>query len=143
MKMEWMPNACVCCLLLWNAVWDWRKREICLCSLGLFALSGIGLQMVCPWGAPEQIPGGMIVGGGMILLSLLSKGAIGTGDGLLLCVTGIYLGFYRNLELILGALFLCFVVTAVLWICGNVHRKTEIPFVPFLFAACLIEVILW
>lgn len=77
--------------------------------------------------------GGSFVGGGVVLLSILTRGKIGMGDGIILCATGIGLGLWVNLELFAYALFLAAIVSIVLLVLRLVNRKHSIPFVPFLF----------
>ena len=64
-----------------------------------------------------------------------SRGAIGRGDGYLLCVAGVYLGIAGTLSLLSGALFLCAIWSLLLLAIKKAGKKTEIPFVPFLLAA--------
>ena len=63
------------------------------------------------------------------------KPVISIGDGLLLIVTGIYLGLEENLKLFLCGLFLCGLWALGLVLLRKKSRKDSIPFVPFLLAA--------
>ena len=63
------------------------------------------------------------------------------GDGLILSVTGLGLGFWNNLELFALALFAAALVSIVLLITRLANRKTSIPFVPFLFLGYLLHLI--
>jgi leader peptidase (prepilin peptidase)/N-methyltransferase len=81
--------------------------------------------------------GGCAVGATVIIISLGTKGKIGLGDGILLCATGLGLGFWGNLELFAIALMLAAIVSIVLLILRLADRKKSIPFVPFLFAGYL------
>src|SRR5690349_4942477 len=49
---------------------------------------------------------GSAVGISVVLISLATKGKIGMGDGILLCITGLGLGFWGNLELFAIALLM-------------------------------------
>lgn len=69
----------------------------------------------------------------MIVISKITGGKIGMGDGILLCITGMGLGFWGNLELFGIALFFAAVVSILLLIFRLADRKKSIPFVPFLF----------
>ena len=82
--------------------------------------------------------GGLSIGLAIVLLSKLTAGKIGMGDGILLCITGIGLGFWSNLELFGIALFLAAILSIVLLMLKMVDRKKSIPFVPFLFAGYII-----
>jgi leader peptidase (prepilin peptidase)/N-methyltransferase len=76
--------------------------------------------------------GGVAVGGVVIVISLATGGKIGLGDGLLLCITGIGLGFWNNLELFALALLFAAILSIILMIFRLADRKKSIPFVPFL-----------
>lgn len=78
--------------------------------------------------------GGVAVGAVVILISLATRGKIGFGDGLLLCATGLGLGFWGNLELFSIALLLAAIISILLLIFRLADRKKAIPFVPFLFS---------
>ena len=47
-------------------------------------------------GQGESLAGGVSIGAVMLVFSWATRGGIGWGDGLLLCVTGVYLGFLEN-----------------------------------------------
>ena len=71
---------------------------------------------------------------GILLLSLstATEEAMGKGDGCFFLVAGIFLGFWKNMLLLSGGLFLCFPAAVYLMIKGRKARNTEsIPFLPF------------
>lgn len=87
---------------------------------------------------------GIILGIGVVLLSRITKGKIGFGDGLVLCVTGLGLGFWGNLELFALALAIAAAFSIVLLIFRRVSRKHSIPFIPFLFISYLfLQIPVW
>jgi leader peptidase (prepilin peptidase)/N-methyltransferase len=73
----------------------------------------------------------------VIFISRITGGKIGMGDGLLLCVTGLGLGFWGNMELFAYALFAAAAVSVILLILRLADRKKSIPFVPFLLLSYL------
>ncbi len=83
-----------------------------------------------------------VVGAAVIILSLVSGGIIGIGDGLVLCVAGIYIGGINTMRLLLTGLFLSSLYALVLLFMHRKRRKDTIPFIPFLLAAYLILLIL-
>lgn len=89
-----------------------------------------------------QHVGGIAVGAAVIILSLVSGGIIGIGDGLVLCVAGIYIGGINTMRLLLTGLFLSSLYALVLLFMHRKRRKDTIPFIPFLLAAYLILLIL-
>lgn len=84
---------------------------------------------------------GTLVGAGVILISKATGGKIGMGDGLLLCITGMGLGLWGNLELFVLSLFAAAIVSILLLIARLANRKTSIPFVPFLFLGYILQII--
>ena len=86
--------------------------------------------------------GGSLIGFIIMGISILTKGGIGLGDGGLLCVMGLYVGFYKNLEIFLLALLMASICGIVLLLIKKADRKTELPFVPFLTIAYIIVVTL-
>ncbi len=128
-------------LLLITALQDIRSKKI---SLWIIAAGAI---IVCA-GAPfsQSIPIidrvlGTLVGIGIMITSRATGGRIGMGDGYLLCVTGISLGFWGNMELFAIALFAAAIVAILLLTLRLADRKKSIPFVPFLFISYLIHLI--
>ncbi len=85
--------------------------------------------------------GGFLIGISVIVIGIATKGKIGLGDGLLLCVTGIGLGFWGNLELFAIALFLAAILSIILLVSRLADRKKSIPFVPFLLVSFIILII--
>ena len=61
--------------------------------------------------------------------------SIGYGDGCLFVMTGLFLGFWENLVLLLLASVLAGIGAAVLLFFRKKKKKERIPFVPFVFTA--------
>jgi len=125
-------------LLLFCSVQDLWRKKIYIWILG----AGAALILICLPFCENLIlmsrVGGLIVGLTVILISKITAGKIGMGDGILLCVTGLGLGFWANMELFGIALSLAAVLSIVLLILRLVDRKKSIPFIPFLFVGYLI-----
>jgi leader peptidase (prepilin peptidase)/N-methyltransferase len=109
--------------------------------LGVVGVGAILVTVCIPFCNVINLPdrmGGLAVGVGVVLISLYTRGMIGMGDGLLLCVTGIALGFWGNVELFAIALFIAATLSVVLLIFRVVDRKKSLPFVPFLLCGYVI-----
>lgn len=116
-----------------SAVIDMKYKEVSVKVLLFFGSVGVLFFMIGrPVSWQEEI-GGVLIGAVILLLYKVTRGEIGSGDGYLLMVTGLFLGLSRNVELLLGGLLLAAVWSAVLLALKKVSRKHEIPFVPFLF----------
>lgn len=69
-----------------------------------------------------------------LLISRLSREALGLGDGLFLLIAGLYLQMRSMLLLLLSGILVGFLVSAVLLIHGHIHgrnmRKVSFPWIP-------------
>lgn len=116
-------------------IMDWKKQRVSwklsLVFGGLGALAWIFFPAF-DW---VLLAGGILVGICLLGVSKITGEALGYGDGVAVAVTGSYLGFWENVELLFGALLLAALISAVLLLTGRAGRKTRLPFVPFLFTA--------
>ncbi len=129
-------------LLVWNSWLDLRRHEISLPGLGIFGAAGLLANLLLKYQTGMELAAGIGVGIFVLAAAAVTKGAVGFGDGLLLCVTGIYLGGTDNLRLLMGGLILCALVLGAGLLLGKARWKQQFPFVPFL---CLAQIgrILW
>ena len=67
----------------------------------------------------------------MYAVSRISRGQVGTGDALVYFVTGLALGFMRNVELLMISLFLASVVALLLVVVRRVGKHYALRFIPF------------
>ncbi|NLJ96677.1 MAG: hypothetical protein GX321_05950 [Clostridiales bacterium] len=81
------------------------------------------------------------LGTGLLIISKVTGGKIGIGDGLVICVTGIGFGFWTNMELFALALLLAALFSIGLLVFKLADKKKSIPFLPFLFLSYLIKCI--
>lgn len=81
------------------------------------------------------------LGIGLLIISKATGGKIGMGDGLVVCITGIGLGFWSNFELFALALILAAIFSIGLLVFRLADRKKSIPFLPFMFLSYLIQYI--
>ena len=124
-------------VLLICGLQDIRNKKVHLWVIILGALLvGVGIPFCNTFSILDRL-GGVAVGAVVIIISALTSGKIGMGDGLLLCVTGLSMGFWGNLELFALALFLAAVLSIVLLVFRLADRKKCIPFVPFLLFSYL------
>lgn len=119
-------------LLVFSAVQDIIKKKIWLWVIILGAvLIGICIPFNHNVTLLDRL-GGLLIGLSVVLLSKVTRGKIGMGDGLILCVTGLGLGFWGNMELLFAALFAAALISIFLLAFRLADRKKSIPFVPFL-----------
>lgn len=85
--------------------------------------------------------GGMAVGFALLVISKLTQGQIGEGDGITFLITGFSLGFGDNFLLLLEALLLSFAWSLVLMFMKKINLKTSLPFLPFVLTAFIIRMV--
>lgn len=76
--------------------------------------------------ALADIGAAMAVGGFLLLLSVAARKAVGQGDGWFFVVSGIYLGFWRNLALLWGSLLLCLLTGGVMLAAGLIDKDKAV-----------------
>jgi len=81
--------------------------------------------------------GGIMIGGIIILISYITGGQIGMGDGFILATIGLSYGFLMNLSLLIYGLILSSMVSVILLTFKKAKKKSTIPFIPFLLAGYL------
>ncbi len=135
---EWIIRIVLGILLLFCGVQDLLYKRIYLWMIGVAAAAVIACLPFCERLSIAERMGGCALGLGVILLSKATGGKIGLGDGILLCVTGLGLGFWTNTELFGIALSLAAAVSVVLLLLRRADRKKSIPFVPFLLTGYVI-----
>lgn len=117
------------------AVTDIQKKKICINLVLTFGIIGVVLHMIWREQSIQSLLLGMAIGVSLLIFSVISGGKVGAGDGMILMVTGVYLGIRQNAELFLTGLVFCSMWAMYLMVFKRKSRKTEIPFVPFLLAA--------
>lgn len=103
------------------------------------------LMILSPFAVELSLPERCLgFGMGLVFLafSVLSGGRIGTGDGILLCVTGFALGLWDNLLLAFYGLAAAAVFCMFLLALGKATGKSRIPLVPFLCVGFLQMILL-
>ncbi|ROR23669.1 leader peptidase (prepilin peptidase)/N-methyltransferase [Mobilisporobacter senegalensis] len=120
-------------ILVISSIKDIKRRRISMSII----VPGIIILLIClPFRNNISIVNGLfgtIVGISMIGIGRLSRWQIGMGDGIVLILTGIGLGFWENAFLFLYALLLIFLFSVILLFLKKITKKTTLPFIPFIF----------
>ncbi len=117
-------------LLIANTIWDIRKREILLLPTFLVLAGGL------IWNGAAAEEGllfrglAILPGVILILLSIVTDGKIGFGDGLCVCAAGSWCGA----EYMLVTLFFALLLVPTAAVLMHLRKKPvrELPFLPFL-----------
>lgn len=133
-----MAEKCVLLLMLTCFTrFDLKTGFIPARWLGIAGIVGVCIRLWKGGFSGENLPAGVSVGIFLLLISFLSKGAVGSADGWMLCISGLLLDFQENLFLLMGACVLASVYAVALLALKRGKRQTEFPFFPFLLAAYL------
>lgn len=132
--------------LLITAMQDLKRKSVRLWVYILFALGAAGALIYLWASGQEVIWTDRILGAGLGLImlggSIAGRGSVGLGDGAFFLISGLMLGFWDNLALLLyGSLccgLYCLVLLAVnLLLCHRNIRKRTVPFLPFLIPVAI------
>lgn len=118
-----------------HSIEDIKDQKITISFTLFFGIVGILLHLIFRQESIYSMLLGMGSGAVILLLSYLTGGKIGCGDGILFMLTGLYLGMEKNLLLMMISFILAGIwglLLVTLW-----HRKKDerIPFVPFLLVS--------
>ena len=130
--MELIRICLVGVFLLWEGICDLRKKKISVKCAVVFGIIGLFLDFFELKECWPSLLGGLLIGIVILVLSKITDEKIGYGDGYVLTVTGILLGFRWNLTLLFMSLWLAAIVSVVLLFLKKAKKKTELPFVSFM-----------
>lgn len=120
-------------LFLGCSAWtDWKKHEISMILTGIYASTGL-LYGFMSGREIQDILIPAVIGAIFLLASVITGGALGMGDGWVMLALGCMTDTTVYLRTLGSGLFLSAVVSALLLTVFHRSRKTEIPFIPFLF----------
>lgn len=114
---------------------------ICRCSLVLCILLGQRGEAAEVWIQVLGLAAAAAVGIFLMFLSRITNEGIGAGDGWFFLVSGVYLGFWKNLLFFTGTLLCALPVCLALWLKamaeGQDGRTKRIPLLPFALPAAM------
>lgn len=111
---------------------DAKTKKIPVLYAVIGAAAGVALKIFEGNLDILQTAGGFLVGVILYLLSIISKQAIGSGDGMVLAVTGIVLGFMGNIILLFSSLLAAGLYSGLMLALKKIKKKSSIPFIPFM-----------
>lgn len=130
------------------AVQDIRKKQVKMWIYFIFSITAVCLAVyrlnqerdwwirAADYGA-GMLPGVILLWGGRV-----SGGEIGNGDGFLFLISGLFLGFWKNMVLLCYGTFFCGIFCLIYFVWGKLKskkdvRKQTVPFIPFLAVPAL------
>lgn len=121
-------------------IYDLLYKKVPIWAVIIFGVSVWGYRVYAGAGIGELLAG-LVPGAVLLLTAFCTKESIGYGDGMVLCVLGIFLGLRYSLAVFGMALVFAALSAAVLLVLKKAGRKTELPFLPCLFAGYLLSMI--
>lgn len=124
--------------LIISAGIDIKRKEVSIVLTGIFAAAAVIWNLI-----HQEIPiiiwvCGIIPGFLLLAASWATRGAVGSGDGFVIGICGLFLGIWTNMELLLISLFLSALYSMVLIVVKKVKRNHTIAFVPFVLIGYII-----
>lgn len=138
---SWLGSTVLLGVLAITAYRDYKEKCIYLYLPIVAGVIGMLLHIFFWEHEMTDILLGAGIGGCVMLLARISKESIGIGDGIMLMVSGIYLGFWENMQLFFSALLLVGVTALFLIVIKKKRRDYRVPFLPFLLVAYLFQLI--
>lgn len=141
-KIKWLL---LTAFLIWNSITDIKYRKISVISMLVFGIVGVAI------GVTEIMAGqsffqmlkyillGSVPGLVMCILSLLSRGSLGMGDGVLILILGIYTGIRKMSAVLIWAFLLASVWAIGMLVIKKKNRCDSFPFVPFITIGFLVN----
>ena len=120
-----------------SAFQDYRNRKINIYFLLTGGIIGLLFHLYSMELSIIEILLGMGIGMMILFFGLWSGGSVGRADGMILVVSGIFLGFEKNVEVFVMGLFLAGITSLFLSVIRRKGRTYRIPFAPFLLAGYL------
>ena len=125
-----------------SAYQDYRKRKINVYFLLTGGIIGLLFHLYSMEFGIIEILFGMGIGIMILLCGFLLGGGVGLADGVILIVSGIFLGFEKNMEVFVAGLFLSGITSLFLSVIKRKGRTYRIPFAPFLLVGYLFVMVM-
>lgn len=129
----------LCILLALLSLEDVRKKKIHLCPIPVFLLWQLGFLVFKERNLWVECLCGLAVGLVFCIASTLSKGVIGMGDGLVICLLGFYIGSRKVLVVLTIAFFLSG-LAAMVYIVLKKGKTARLPLIPYIYVGYVLLV---
>ncbi len=130
-------------LLVLIAIYDFLLLEVPVTLIGMMIM--VSLTVAFQGDVISNIKA-LVIGLGIIaimsLVSRLTSGAMGLGDGLVIGGVALLMGWQHGLYVLIVGLLLAAVTGVFLIIIGSKNRRSQLPFVPFIALAHVSAVVI-
>lgn len=123
--------------LLYFAWQDYRTRYISVAAAMIVGGIGIVVRLLAAadFMTIFEIITSMLIGMGLIIMSVIWRDGVGIGDGILFFVSGCYLNIFENMRLFLRTIFLMGGFVVLCLIIKKIRKNVQIPMAPFMLMA--------
>ena len=125
-------------ILMIESYYDLKYQRIPVRLLCLSGLAAVVYSAILQREVYVSCIMGACVGAFLLLLGKITKEGIGYGDGITFMLSGMLLGFRKNVLLLCVSLLLSAVFSIVLLVVKKGNRKTTFPFIPCVLIADVI-----
>lgn len=122
---------------------DLRSQQLPRWIMFVVWVAILFIKIVFEKATVQYIVGGMAIGGGLLLISRVTREAIGYGDGILVLIIGTVSGILKTLLVLFYGLLLGCMFCSILLCFHKIKKKDTIPFAPFLLVAYLGVLVGW
>ena len=123
------------------SAYDMKEKKVKVAAVAFLGMAVVVYRLYIGAGAAELFSG-LVPGILLLVVSFVTRGSIGEGDGLVLCVLGLFCGVKQTVAILGMAFFLCAALSVLLLLCRRVNKKTELPFLPCLCSGYVLY-LLW
>lgn len=141
-RMDVIETGVLMGVLFISSIEDIRRRRVNLILLIVSGIVAVFFHMCWNSHSLMDMLEGALVGVVLLICSKLTKGRIGVGDGLMLVVTGLFLGWQKNAALFFLGTMMAGLYSLLLFSLKRKRKDDEIAFIPFLSIGYLIVCIL-
>ncbi len=136
-QKDYIMAGTVCIWLLLCSWQDIRKKKIPVILIGIGCLAILTGSFLTGEISIWSRGAGLSLGIVLLILNPVTRGQIGTGDGLIVSIMGLGLGFNETAFMLAYGLFGSAIFSIGLILLRKANRKVTIPFIPFLFLGYL------
>lgn len=140
------------CFMIWLGVLGlmdirYKKVPVWLMMAGVMAAAGVALYRYLAGAGDFCALGGLqrlsydLVPGGILLAISITTGKTGLADGIVLLATGLFLEPGGGFAVFSLSLFVLALVSVALLLVGQAGKNTKMPYLPFLWVACVIQIV--
>ena len=129
----------LCILLALLSLEDVRKKKIHLWPIPVFLLWQLGFLVFTERNLWMDCLCGLAIGLVFCMVSMLSEGVIGIGDGLVICLLGFYIGA-RKVLIVLTVAFFLSGLAAMVYIALKKGKTARLPLIPYIYVGYVLSV---